>query len=82
MQLRYAHHRTQTHQNGDAAEILHRFEIESAVLGVDERPMEAGIPEDAYDVLRAQVAESASKLHFTFGQRLFYGVDSHGKCKF
>ena len=81
LQFRDAHHWTKADKRRDAADILHGFEIESAVLGVDESPVESRIVQDANDVLGAQLAEAGSELHLARGERLFNGIDSHERLR-
>ena len=55
----------------------HGFDSEAAVLGVDEGPMEAGLHQDARDILRSKSSEAAAELHLALGKRFLNGINLH-----
>ena len=61
----------------DAANVLNGFQIEAAMLGVDERPVKARGCEKTREFGRSQLAEIHAELEFSGFQGLFDGVRKH-----
>src|SRR5579885_759673 len=73
----YAHDGAQAAIRGCAAHVLNGFDVECAVLGVDEGPVKPGGGEDARNFRRTQLREPRAQLNASLGQSLFDGIDSH-----
>ncbi len=60
----------QADERADTADVLHGLEIEVAVFGVDEGPIETGGFQNARQLGRAELVESAADLHLSFASGL------------
>ena len=66
LQIAHAHDGRQATQIRHTADVLHGFEIEAAVLGVDERPLKSSGSQHPWNLRRAELAKAGSQLHFAF----------------
>src|SRR5262249_23105985 len=79
-QLRAAHNQRKPYQYPPSADILHKFEIETRMLGVDKSPMKSRGSQDLRHFRRTQLSKSRAKLQLALFEGLFNCVFSHEKA--